>query len=134
MGNMDEIFPMREKLRDDMLIFRREKGISKDQVAVLLKKKPSSLHSILYDRTRHVGTEFLQLWCALSGHSLTEYLDDPGSPLPGLPQEDWGKVTEEERVMLRAMASDLARLRPELRRHAFNAWTSIIQGYQASGN
>jgi len=127
---MDELFPMRPKLRNDILAYRTEHGLDPAGMAVALGKSPGSLKSILYDHSRHVGTAFLQAWCSLSGHSLTEYLDDPGAPVAGVPKDAFGQATEEERVMLRAMASDLAKLRPELRRPAFDAWAAIVRGFQ----
>ena len=131
LGDMDEIFPMREKLRDDVLVFRRTMNLTPAQMAVMLKRSPSGLHSTLYDSGRHVGLDLIQEWARVTGHSILEYIDDPGRPVPGVSQEAFGEATEEERVILRAVASDLAQLRPELRRPAFDAWTAIIRGFQA---
>jgi len=126
---MDEVFPKRSQLREDVLAYRLVHKLSKDEMAELLKRKPTSLHSILYDKTRPVGTDFIQNWAALSGHSITEYIDDPGRPVPGVAQEQFGEASEQERVILRGIAQDLAKLTPEQRRAASEAWSAIIRGY-----
>jgi hypothetical protein len=127
-GNMDDVFPQRTKLRDDILAYRREHGLTPDQMAIKLQRSPSSLKSILYDRTRLVGTDFIKIWAGISGRSITEYIDDPGTSVPGVPQEAFADATEQERVMMRAMGSDLSRLTTEQRRAAFEAWSAIVRG------
>jgi transcriptional regulator with XRE-family HTH domain len=128
----DALFPYRKQLRDDVLAFRKANGLSPDDFAEMVGVSKTGLKSILYDKKRHVGVDFLRAWAAVSGHSIAEYLDDPGAPPPGVPQADFGQATEQQRVMTRAMGSDLAKLSPEHQRAAFEAWSSIVRGFQST--
>jgi hypothetical protein len=80
---------------------------------------------------REPGKDTLKKLSAYYQVQLSELTDDPGAPVAGVPQAQFAESSEEERVMMRAMGSDLSKLTPEQRRAAFEAWSAIVRGYQA---
>ena len=125
---MDDIFPNRAKLQAHILAYRERFLISANDMAVKLERSPSGLKSILYDKTRPVGLDFIQNWSRLSGHSILEYIDDPGSPVAGVDPVKFREATEQERVILRTIAEDLAFMTPQARRSALEAWSAMARG------
>ena len=128
LGDMDDVFPTRPKLQAHVLAFREHFQITPIDLALKLKRSPSGLKSILYDKTRPVGLDFIQNWSKLSGHSILEYIDDPASPIPGVDPVKFRESSEQERVMLRTMAEDLSIMSPQARRSALEAWSAIVRG------
>lgn len=70
----------------------------------------------------------LQAAAALFNCSVLEFMDDPGSSLAGLGDEGSFGSSEEERVILRAMAKDLRQLSSEDQRLAFEVWSTLARG------
>jgi transcriptional regulator with XRE-family HTH domain len=124
----------RENFKTHLTRYRKERGITLDQVALELGLTRNSLMGYLYKKDgARPGLDKLQKAAALFGCSVTEFLDDPGAPVPGVAPQGYGEASEEERVMLRAIAADLAGLTPDTRRAAFEAWSAIVRGFQAGG-
>ena len=62
--------------------------------------------------------ENLQLAAALFGCSITEFIDDPGNPLPGIDPLAWASVSEQDRVLTAAFLAGLRDL-PDEEKHIY---------------
>jgi len=125
---MDE-WAYRKQFRERVAEFRSKHHLSPEEMATRLGLKLTTYSGYLYKKKGKPGVEVLQLAAGLFGCSVLEFMDDPGSPVAGVTQGSFGEATEQERVMLRAMSQDLAKLNPDQRRAAFEAWSAIVRGF-----
>ena len=131
-GDMN-LWPQRSFARDKVLEYRKAKGLAPEQFAEMLGVRPSHLHGLLYDKRTHPTLEFIQKLASILSLSISELADDPGGdPPPGITPEDYRAASEEDRVYLRAMGSDLGRLTPDQKRNAVEAWKALVRGITGS--
>jgi len=120
-------WPQRDNFKKLVLDYRKEHGLTPEEMAERLGLKPSGLHGLLYDkRTGCPKLETAQNAARVLGVKLSEIVDDPGSDIPGTNPES----SEMERVMLRSMGHDITKLTEAQKMAAYNAWKAIVSGYQ----
>ena len=123
------LWPQRQFVRDRVLAYRKAHELSPDGFAEMLGIKASHLHGLLYDKRTRPTLEIIQKLASILDLSISDLADDPGGePPPGISPEDFKSSTEEDRVFLRAMGSDLTRLTAEQKRNAFDAWKALVRG------
>ena len=127
-GDMDE-WAYRRQFRDRVAEYRSKHHLTPDEMAMRLGLKPSTYTGYLYKKKGKPGVEVLQLAAGLFGCSVLEFMDDPGAPVAGVGAESFSEASEQERVILRAIAEDLVKLTPDQRRAMFDAWSAIVRGY-----
>lgn len=75
----EEIWPQRSIFRDDVLAFRKLKGLKRPEFAELIGTSDGHLNSVLYDKGCPVGLGLLQRASRAMGVSLSRWVDDPSA-------------------------------------------------------
>jgi len=96
--------------------FCREKGhltkrgaVKTEVVADLFGIQEDTLVQFMHDSRRkrpHIDT--LTQMAAVLGVSVTEFMDAPSHPAPGVTGEAWASMSEHERTLVVAMLADIA--------------------------
>lgn len=108
---------------------RKVSGLKLGEIAPLIGLKESTLKDYLYRNDAKPSLEVLQAASTLFGCSLLEFVDDPGGQPPGGVADDVFRYgTEEDRVFLRAMGSNIQGLTPEQKRNAMEACLAVLRG------
>jgi len=99
---------VREYCRKSGLLTKRG-AVQMDVVADLFNLNEDTLRQFLYDSTRsrpHVDT--LTHIASVLGCSVTEFLDAPNDPPPGMSSEQWADLTERERILASSFLATVA--------------------------
>jgi transcriptional regulator with XRE-family HTH domain len=104
---MRDTWPQRENFKRALEKYQAETGKKQAEVAEDLKMSLHGLRQILYQKGRRCSFETAQKASALFGISITEFLDNPGAPPPGMDQEKWALIRERDRVIASAMFADI---------------------------
>jgi hypothetical protein len=104
---MQDIWPQRENFKRALEKYQVKTGKKQAEVAEDLNMSLHGLRQILYQKGRRCSFETAQRASALFGASVTEFLDDPGAPPPGVDQEKWAVISERDRVIASAMFADI---------------------------
>jgi hypothetical protein len=83
-------------------------AVKVDILSDMVDLNEDSLRQILQDTTRtrpHINT--LSQVAKVLECSVTEFIDAPSHPPPGMSQEQWAELSEHERVLLVATLADL---------------------------
>lgn len=119
-------WPERAAFRLRVEGFRDREGMTNESVAPLLGTTSGTLHAWLYGKGPRPRLESLVKAAEVLGCDLAEFY--PTGELPaGLSGEAMEEATEEDRVYLRALASDLRRMNEAKKRVAIEAWTSLVR-------
>ena len=84
-------------------------AVQMDVVADLFNLNEDTLRQFLQDSTRkrpHINT--LTHIASVLGCSVTEFIDAPSHPSPGMTQERWAELSERERVLVSSLLADIA--------------------------
>lgn len=95
--------------------YQAKTGKTQTQAADDLGLSLSSLRQILYQKTRRASFDTCQKAASVFGCSVTEFIDDPGAPPPGVDAERWAKATERDRVLASAMFEELVDVPEDLK-------------------
>ena len=120
-------WPQLDKFKARLSEYQRASGKTQAQVAAELDTTYGTLRFWL-SGTRSPSLPTLQRASALFGCSVTEFVDDPGAPPAGATVES----SEIDRFMLRIIGEDLTKLTDREKQAAFEAWRSILRGYEKS--
>ena len=118
-------WPQLDKFKARLSEYQRASGKTQAQVAAELDTTYGTLRFWL-SGTRPPSLPTLQRASALFGCTVTEFLDDPGAPPDGATEDS----SEVDRFMLRIIGTDLSKLTDREKQAAFEAWRSIIRGYE----
>jgi transcriptional regulator with XRE-family HTH domain len=91
---------VKEQKKKNGLLTKRG-AIKMDVVADLFNINEDTLRQFLHDTTRnrpHINT--LTHIASVLGCSVTEFIDAPSDPPPGMSFEQWGELTARERTMV----------------------------------
>ncbi len=119
-------WPQRPAIQRAVLAFRKERGLSPEQMAGILEVAPSYLHNLLYDKRVWPSLEVAQKLAEILGMKLGDVVDDPGAEITGATAAS----SDLDRFMLRTMGSNLSKLTDAQKQAAFEAWNAIIRGYE----
>jgi transcriptional regulator with XRE-family HTH domain len=84
-------------------------AVKTDAVADLFGIQEDTLIQFMHDSKRkrpHIDT--LTQIAAVLGVSVTEFMDAPSHPAPGVPNDAWAKMSEHERAIVVSMLADIA--------------------------
>ena len=104
---MRDIWPQRQKFKSALEEYQAKTGKKQAEVAEDLNMSLHGLRQVLYQKGRRCSFETAQKASALFGVSVTEFLDDPGAPPPGVGHEKWAAISERDRVIASAMFADI---------------------------
>ncbi len=99
-----ETWPQRKIFRDDINAFRKQTGMKREEVAVLLECSDGHLNSVMYDKDRGVGFDLLQRASALLKKPLQNWIDDPGGTIEGA---DLSPLSPEARFFSRFVVKEM---------------------------
>jgi transcriptional regulator with XRE-family HTH domain len=115
-NNMNKNWPQQEVFCQKVKQFCEKNGlitargaIKLDVVSDLFNLSEITLKQFLQYKSRsrpHYDT--LSLIAGVIGCSVTEFMDDPGDPPPGVAQAKWPEMTERERTIASTMVADIA--------------------------
>jgi transcriptional regulator with XRE-family HTH domain len=94
---------------------------TQEGVALDLEVTLPTLRNFLYG-SKKPSTSVLQRASALFGCRVTEFLDDPGAPPPGIAPDVWAEVSERDRVLGSAMLEDLRSIPEEEKDAYYQLW------------
>lgn len=126
--DMDDRWPQRRRFKALMDEWRKRQGLTIAETAGQLGLTYNTLRQYTSPARRDTkpSIELLQKATTLFGCSLTEFVDDPGAPPDGAAPDS----SEVDRFMLRIIGIDLSKLTDREKQAAFEAWRSIIRGYE----
>ena len=68
------------------------------------------------------GIKTLKAAAKLFGCSITEFIDDPGAPPPGIDRNSWAVVSERDRVLSAAILEDIRSVTNEEKDAYYDLW------------
>ncbi len=118
-----DIWPQRKTFRTIAQQWAKDQGLDRAGLAARLEINEGSLHSLFYDKSRKAGLDLLKRSASLFGCSITQFIDDPGSPAPmGIDGSEWSEVSERTRVLASAMFQDLRALPEDEQQIYYELW------------
>jgi len=126
-------WPQRTRFKALVTTYRANHGLTRKEVAVALGLAEPTLHNYLYNRRLTPSIDVIQRAARLFGVSITEMVDDPGSPTGGLAPELFAKATAEDRSMIQEVFRDLIGLEASQKRAAFDLWKAGLKALSSMG-
>jgi transcriptional regulator with XRE-family HTH domain len=126
-------WPQRENFKAKVKEVGEALGMTHQEISTSLGISLEYLRSLLYRKNTRPDWD-LAVRMSQSWHcDVTEFIDNPGGEPPaGLDKKEFREGPEEDRVYLRAMGHDLAKLTPEQKRNAIEAWRAVVRGITGS--
>lgn len=120
-------WPERSAFRRRSEEFRDREGITIDELAPKLGTTPGTLKMWIYGKGARPRLEALFKAARVFGCDLAEFYPDEGPADAATANGIVEASGEEDRVYLRALASDLRRMNETEKRGAFEAWSSLVR-------
>ena len=117
-----DVWPQRAKFRDRLKAYQDSTGKTQAETSADLGVELGSLRFWLYQKKRKPSFDTLQKAAALFRCSITDFIDDPGTPQAGIDQMAWSEVSERTRVLASAMFQDLLGLPEEEQEAYYQLW------------
>jgi len=115
-------WPYRESWKRALKDYRERKKVSIQALAETIGLTYNSLHGYLYTQKGKPSLEVLQRCSALTGVSISEWIDDPFKPIAG---QGMSTLSEQDRALAHMMFHDFTAedLTTEDRKHLYDALT-----------
>jgi len=117
-----EKWAQRERFQLALKAYQESTGKIHEDVAADLEITLPTLRNYLYG-SKNPSTKVLQRAAGLFGCSVTEFIDDPGTPVPfGVNPQEWSEASERTRVLASAMFQDLRAMPEEEQQIYYELW------------
>lgn len=117
-------WPQRPIIQKAILAYRKERGLSPEQMAEILEVGSSYLHNLLYDKRVWPSLEVAQKLSRSLGLKLGEVVDDPGALVEGSAPDHSGF----DKFMLKTMGTDLSKMTESQKQAGFQVWKAFSDG------
>lgn len=118
------IYLQQPSLKKAIRDYQKRSGKTQAQVAEELGTSLGVLRQWLNNKTRRPELASLQRISALTGVSVTEFIDDPAQPgtSPALGEMD--------RMFVRLVETDVTKLTDRQKLSLYESWSAILRGYE----
>ena len=120
-------WPLRANFVKRLEQYRERTGATIAEVAKLLGVSESSVYSYCSRETSQPSENTKKAAAKLFGCPITEFIDDPGSPPPGIDPERWAEASERSRVLASAMFEDLTKFPEEEQEEYYKLWQQGVR-------
>ena len=115
-----------ENFRHHLKKYQEETGKTQAEVAQDLETTYGTLRFWL-SGTRPPKVENLKRAASLFKCRVTEFIDDPGDPPPGITPEKWAEASERTRVLGSAMFEDLLQMPEDEQEEYYKLWLQGVR-------
>ena len=114
-------WPQYQKFRQVAKEYQAKTGEGQRTISEKLGINLFTYRNYLYG-SKKPGIKTLKAAARLFGCSITEFVDDPGAPPPGIDRNAWAVVSERDRVLCSAILEDIRSITNEEKDAYYDLW------------
>jgi len=115
------MWPQYRKFRQLAKDYQTRSGENQGAISAKLGINLFTYRNYLYG-SKKPGIKTLQAAARLFGVSITEFVDNPGTPPPGIERDLWQRISERDRVLGTAILEDLTSISDQEKEVYLDMW------------